>query len=137
MYSNDDLTVDILSIYRDRINRVLKQFPIKLVSNTTHIIDRLKDRDLNNMDLRTVLQLLYRTYLPEFIYLATLEETKRPFKIEIKNEHIIIVLSRIDEYKWKINTVLDPKIHSKHEKTGNYQKYINTDIPLSGDMVKW
>ena len=63
MYSNDDLTVDILSIYRDRINRVLKQFPIKLVSNTTHIIDRLKDRDLNNMDLRTVLQLLYRTCL--------------------------------------------------------------------------
>ena len=136
MYSNDDLTRNILSQYKHKINRVLKQFPIVLISNDKHIIERLKDRDLNNMDLRTVLTSLYRTYLPDFIFLATLQENKRPFKIEIKHNDIIMVMSRIDEYTWKINTVLDPKIHSKHEKTGVYQRYINTNMKPSGGM-KW
>lgn len=144
MYSNDDLTRDILNKLKFKINQVIKQFSLTVISNDNHIINRLKERDLNNMDLRTVLTSLYKKQLPDFIYLALLPENKRPFKIEVKNKDIIIAMSRIDEYTWKINTVLDPKIHSKHEKTGVYQRYINEDpkwidcgIPHTGDMVKW
>lgn len=139
MNSIEQVIKNTTKTYLVKINTVLDQFsPLTIAySNDKHIIERMKERDLDVQDLAVVLNKFYRTNLPEFIDLATRQENQRPFKIEVKNKHIIIALSRIDEYKWKITTVLDPKIHSKYERTtGYYQKYINVDIPPTG-VIDW
>jgi hypothetical protein len=125
--SNSELVFNVIREASRRINTELSRFGIKLESNQGHMISRMKERDINVIDVAQNLHKLTKGHMCEFLFLITLPEDIRPFRIELYTTEVIVSLSRMDEFVWKINTVLDPSKHSKYhdEKTGNFCKRIN------------
>jgi len=104
--------------YDKLIEKVFNSFKLKfkfhtkivMLVNYNHVIERMKSRRIDVIDISNIFKNLD---LDELINLINLPENERPFKIYIQSESAIIVLSRVDD-KWKISTVLDPVEHNKY-----------------------
>ena len=126
MNTDYDMTREIIWKATQKLNEELEEEGIQVINNWKHMISRAKERDITNFDISRLLNSFTNEHLFEFISMATLPYKNRPFRIEIRNDHVIIMLSRMDDFKWKLNTILDPQIHSKHrDKNGTFYGYIN------------
>jgi len=126
-HSNDDLSKQIILNATTKLNLLFKDEGILFINNWKHIIKRAKERDINNLDIEEILNCFMNNNdnLMDFIMLVSMPYKERPFRIEIRNPKVIFMFSRMDDYKWKLNTVLDPKIHSKHrDKNSTFYGYI-------------
>ena len=122
--SYDDLMV---KLYVDTCKSINDEIStIQIQANHKHLLNRTKTRNIDIEDIATVLHKFKNNHICQFVFWASVPLKERPFRIELFTEAAIIVLSRIDEDKWKFNTVLDPNIHSKHNsKTGTFHRRIN------------
>lgn len=115
MNAIDSIIMRDLDYFKNSIESVSDNIVISKTSRKSfqHIKSRLIERNIHNLDLK---ELIYDfdNHVEEFLDYVNLEYDVRPFKINIKNDKLIIVTSRVDDYKWKINTVLDPKKHNLH-----------------------
>ncbi|MCK5019972.1 MAG: hypothetical protein KAS32_23155 [Candidatus Peribacteraceae bacterium] len=91
-----------------------------------HIVSRMKDRDIDLIQILESLALLRNNHICEFIYLISLNDSIRPFRIEFKSDSVIIVFGYANG-DWKFSTILDPKRHSMHrdEKKSNFYARID------------
>ncbi|HHE64888.1 MAG TPA: hypothetical protein ENL09_02590, partial [Bacteroidetes bacterium] len=97
----------------NKLNEIFKEDDLYFINNWKHIVKRSRERSLDVSLIRELLDCFIDHNLDKFIGLAKLPYQQRPFRIEIRSPDLIIMFSRMDDYKWKINTLLDPKIHSK------------------------
>lgn len=91
-----------------------------------HIRERMKQREIDVVDLFQLNNNLQNN-TDDLISLFLINEEKRPYKINLCTDKVIIVLSRCDDV-WKINTVLNPLHHNLHDDeliNQNFEKTLN------------
>lgn len=117
--------IELIKKVNKEFNKRLRN-KIKIISNTNHIFERLKERNLHIIDYQKILYKFSSHHLCLFLYYTFLSDNQKPYKINLKNDDIIVVLGRRDD-DWVISTVLDPKRHNKHddEKTGTFEITLN------------
>ena len=106
------------------INDNLGQFG-RFIFNDKHIHERMQKRNLHLVDLKCILDAIGGKLSGEIEKLLSQDEDSQPWRISVSNDHMIVVLSKIDD-NWKINTVLDPMIHNKFddEKSSNFYAFL-------------
>ena len=82
--------------------------------NFKHVIDRAKERQVDILSLNEITVNIMQV-MPELSAMLAEPLSTRPFKINLVSYDAIIVLARIDENVWKVNTILNPVMHNKHE----------------------
>lgn len=112
--SDTDLVLDSLTTAVKRLSTCVKSADIQY--SKKHVLQRMRDRGIDVFPLLEALNLLTTKYLVEFTRYIDMDEDVRPFRIETKLNGVILVFSRQDD-DWRLNTILDSTIHSKHAKT--------------------
>lgn len=114
------ITYDSINSHSELLNSILAEYNIEIHFAREHLSTRLKERGLDLITFNNAMKSFERNNLCEFVYNAKREYTDRPFKMEVHFKDIILCLARRDDYLWTLNTVLDPKIHSKYVKPGKF-----------------